>query len=134
MRALLPMLLGAAASARVDEPEAPPLPERPDPLADLSPWPDPYAEEPAVLTIGEPSRSLTIDDWYAAYERSAAETTWEPSPPIASDSPIGRALLGSMGRGGSARPSVVTFTAAERIERARQKQARKAAKRIGEGR
>jgi hypothetical protein len=41
--------------------------------------------------------------------------------------------LPGLRRPGSARPSVVTFTAAERIERAAKKQARKAAKRAGQG-
>ena len=64
MRHLLPMLaasLGPAACAD----DAPPVPERPDPLADLTPWPDPYAEEP--------------DPWHLDGLLTAMEWTEAPS-------------------------------------------------------
>jgi hypothetical protein len=99
--------LGAAAARDADEPEAiEPLPERPDPIADLTPWPDPSAEEPdPIATLGHLAG-------------------------MPGGSFVG---LPGLRRPGSARPSVVTFTAAERIERAAKKQARKAAKRAGQG-
>ncbi len=107
MWALLALTAASAASAPPVEPDRldydPPTPEPFDPLADLTPWPDPYAEEP---------------DRFGPYTDDDGSPIGWPSTRLPE-----RTV-----------PSVVTFTAAERIQRAAEKQARKREKRLREGR